>query len=800
MNSYRLAKWRKLPACVLGYLTDRQARCLPHLVLTLLLPLAGSATAEPPVTEYIFPAGGQRGTTVDIRVGAHYLHGGSPFQMDGPGIDSSDSIEETKTVWFEGPMIFKPASQGAETYPRDHAGQVKIDADAPLGTRAWRLWTSQGVVPSRLFVVGDLPEIIEEEIDGTPVPQSVELPVTINGRVFPREDVDIWTFPAEAGQPISCEMVATSIGSPLDSVLELYGPDGRQLAFNDDAIGSDSRIELRAPTTGVYRVHVYDSQYRGFQQYVYRLTISTDGTAQRVFPLGGRVASETKFDVVASDKTESSTIQLPDLQPGVYECAIPIPGTSHSTTRRIDLDRYPEWHEDKAREGLTEFPATINGQITTSEPDRFPLNLTEPGKYTIQLLAQSLGSHLDAKVAVVDSDGKVIATWGDPNNPAEINQTLNVKTPGRYTLQVESLWPESFGQDHAYRLKISLDPAPDFTLSYTTDALTIDRGATVKFKVQAVRVGAFKGPIALSVAGLPDGVTCADVTIAEGKKDTEVVLTAAENAPVQLANVHITGKAMIADLPVERPLTVQRAIGHGSTVDLHLMVAMPTPFTVDGLEFQTRYGARGTVFRRHYVLHRNGFSGPLTVRLADRQIRHLQGMTGPVMQLGKEVTEFDYPVYVPTWLEMNRTSRTVVMAVGKVGDEEGRMHTVAFTSGVPKDQIILLTAPSPINIQTETPAVGILPGGAYEVPIRVNRGQIPDGEVTLELMTAEHFGDIRAETVKLLPGETRAVITIRVGDKLGHLNMPATIRATTRDANGDPVIADVKVELFKAES
>ena len=44
------------------------------------------------------------------------------------------------------------------------------------------------------FVVGDLPEVIESEIDGQPIPERVSLPVTINGRIFPREDVDIWTF------------------------------------------------------------------------------------------------------------------------------------------------------------------------------------------------------------------------------------------------------------------------------------------------------------------------------------------------------------------------------------------------------------------------------------------------------------------------------------------------------------------------------------------------------------------------------------------------------------------------------
>ncbi|MDP6446808.1 MAG: hypothetical protein QF805_23655, partial [Pirellulaceae bacterium] len=123
------------------------------LVSGLIGPLA---SADTPSADYIFPAGGQRGTTVEFRVGAHFLHGGSPFEMSGPGVAASDRIVRTKTTWFEGPMIFKPASQGGENYPKDHRGKVTIAKDAPLGPRYWRLWTSQGAVGGRMFVVGDL--------------------------------------------------------------------------------------------------------------------------------------------------------------------------------------------------------------------------------------------------------------------------------------------------------------------------------------------------------------------------------------------------------------------------------------------------------------------------------------------------------------------------------------------------------------------------------------------------------------------------------------------------------------------
>jgi hypothetical protein len=107
------------------------------------------------------------------------------------------------------------------------AGRVEIAPDAPPGERPWRLWTSQGATPALKFIVGTLPEVIEEEIEGDPIPVGVTLPTTVNGRVFPREDVDLWTFDAKKGQSVTARVAAGSLGSPLDARLEASLPMAR---------------------------------------------------------------------------------------------------------------------------------------------------------------------------------------------------------------------------------------------------------------------------------------------------------------------------------------------------------------------------------------------------------------------------------------------------------------------------------------------------------------------------------------------------------------------------------------------
>src|SRR5947199_1560094 len=141
-----------------------------------------SLRANPPVASYLFPAGGQRGTKVELRVGGLFLHHSCGFEMLGPGVDASKELKRTRTRWFEGPLLPLPDSQQQEDYPKDTIAHVKIAADAPLGLRRGRVWTTQGAASGLGFIVGDLPEILEQEIDGDPLPVDVQLPVTINGR------------------------------------------------------------------------------------------------------------------------------------------------------------------------------------------------------------------------------------------------------------------------------------------------------------------------------------------------------------------------------------------------------------------------------------------------------------------------------------------------------------------------------------------------------------------------------------------------------------------------------------------
>ncbi|MFY8202275.1 MAG: hypothetical protein ACOVLE_16480, partial [Pirellula staleyi] len=234
-----------------------------HWLLFLWAALAPSIVlADAPVAIYLFPAGGQRGTDVPFRLGGYDLHDGCPLEMTGQGIAASQRVEPaTETVWFEGPLIPLPESQAQESYPRDQIASVAISKEAPLGFRKARVRNSQGVSNWLNFVVGDLPEIVEQEIDGAPLPVAVKLPVTINGRIFPREDVDIWSFEARAGVTYQCEVMAERFGSALDSRLSVVGPTGKVIAENEDHYGKDSLLHFTATEDGPVQVRIQDVDF-----------------------------------------------------------------------------------------------------------------------------------------------------------------------------------------------------------------------------------------------------------------------------------------------------------------------------------------------------------------------------------------------------------------------------------------------------------------------------------------------------------------------------------------------------------
>ena len=737
------------------------------------------ASAAPPVATFVYPAGGQRGTTVPIRVGALFAHDRCGFALDGTGVNATPELKKGKRIWFEGPIIPLPDSQQAEDYPADMLGSVSVDPKAALGTRRGRIWTSQGAATGPVFIVGDLPEVVEAEIDGEPIPVPTTLSATANGRIFPREDTDLWAVTLKKGQTLSALATTTGIHSPLIAKLEVVDAKGTLLSESGSkmALGCDASVRFTAPADGTYGVRISDARGQGGPAFVYRLTMTTGSVAELVFPLGGKRGS--KLDASFGDEIQNITI--------------PADAPSNSAVRfgvqsiPFDVDDLPEFTDSTVPISA---PAILNGRVAKNGSSRWNVILLKAKKYEFGVRAKKLGSPLCGVLVVLDPTGKEVAR-DLPVDPC-VDPLLNFQpaADGVYTIELGERFRNRGGPDFAYRLCVreAGTAAPDFLLKLTGDVVNVPRGAGATWKVTAERLGGFKGVIDLFVEGLPPGVTVAKASIGPGQGSTDLLLNAGVVSKVAVGTVTVKGTAKIADITVIR--LAKPLEGEGTFV----IVAVPTPFILDG-EYTMSNSPRGQPYSRKYKLKRNGFDGPIEIAVADRQARHLQGATGPTIIVPAGVIEFEYSAMLPTWIELGRTCRVCLMASGSVKDSDGTEHRVSYTTTETNYQLIVVPEPGRLSIDLSKVTVSALPGATVRVPFKVSRAKGLTGDVKVELVQQEHWRGITAEVTAVTADKSAGELVLKFGKgTLGPFNMPAIVRATTGS-----VIAEAKLELLTSD-
>ena len=246
-------------------------------------------------------------------------------------------------------------------------------------------------------------------------------------------------------------------------------------------------------------------------------------------------------------------------------------------------------------------------------------------------------------------------------------------------------------------------PGPGFDLAFDTLGVTAVRGQSVNLKVTARRHGSFTGPIALTLEGLPAGVTWRRRWLSPPTSRIDVPLKADTAAKVTGARVRIRGTGMVSLAPFSAmfvPVTQTAAWADDPAVDaVRLAVAVPTPFKIAG-DYELRLIPRGTVYTRKYRIDHNGFTGPIEIDLADKQARHLQGVTGPEVRCSGRPDEFDYPITLPPWMETGRTCRVCVMGTATVKDSDGTEHVVTYSSREQNDQIIAVVEPERLGLNS----------------------------------------------------------------------------------------------------
>jgi len=348
-----------------------------------------------------------------------------------------------------------------------------------------------GISPSPNWIrVNALPVTVESEPNedmskpNAAIGASVDQPgAAFCGVIGADKDIDYYSLECKKGQKILVKAFARNIlRSPLDTVLNVYGPKNNSIVGNDDAEGRpDSFVEFTAAEDGPHKIRITDSLNRGGVAFAYRIEaeiatpkltldrreLERDEAVAAPVPRGGAMA------IMVTAKRENFggelKLDLSDLPPGIV-----------ATTFSMRADR-------------TEVPVFLNAAA-------------------------------DAPVGA--SLAKIKGATTDPN--LNVLGDLHV----RHRLMLGQNRVDMWGYD-SNRIAVSVAEAAPFKLTLQQPGTPIVRNGSKDFKVVIERNEGFDGEVYLSSLYNPPGIAVNNGRkIEKGQNEVLIPITANGGAAI----------------------------------------------------------------------------------------------------------------------------------------------------------------------------------------------------------------------------------------------------------------------------
>ena len=778
--------------CTAANCSSRTLRNIAFMLTSFVAQAIGIAQQVPtdPSSTHTFPAGGRRGTEVNVRVGGECLPPGTRFRIWGEGLSAPSELGDRVTGSYAPSPGRKPGEQPV-THPTEWKSMITIAGNASPGVALWRLSCARGGTGGRPFIVGDLPEFIETEPNSiSDDAQLVEMPVTINGQIAGECDLDYFRFHVNEGDVVTIDTVAARLGSALDPVVQVFDHAGHRLAAQELRVGADPVLSFRAAAGGEYQLMISGVTFRGGPSFVYRVTVSASPYQRFAFPAGGRAGTtaQTSFFSLTGDGhmlARTETVNFPN-DPGLFWTQS-VGSTNLVPLQTGSFDEAVESANNDNRETATElnWPQVMNGQLESStDEDWYRLACRAGTPLSIECLAQPGWSSAFPIVSIVDAKGGVMSSVSAVHGVGGTTR-MNWQPPadGDWWLRIRDLQQGiRGGPDFTYRMTVS-EAVPDFLLSAKTDAVNVVQGTRVEVDVAIERTGGFAGPVELIAEGLPDGVTAEGLQIAAGQTSAKLAFVATEKARSCDVTLQIIGKAEIAGSIIERCVRAMH-LGHDpdgigiESVDvdhLQLTVVHKPVFRLYCNEAY-QYAHRGTVYPYLMEVERlNGFDQPIHLQVADRQIKDLDGIEIPESTIAPEQSQYMLPLYLPETMHINVQAHSNVYAQGHVAfvDEYGQKQSMLVVSTM---RCMIRTLPTVVKLRSIHQKISAAAENTVVCPLTLDRTPNFTGSMQIELIDPEP--GISSESATIPVGEDHADVTIHIaGTKPQVKSIPLRFRA-----------------------
>ena len=438
--------------------------------------LAGCLNAradQSPHVGYVYPAGGQVGTTYQVTIGGQRIEAVEDVFFSGTGVraevmdhellptqqeamelrnrrrDLNQQTNKTTVVSNELAVIDRKLNQLERKRISPAIGEtvplrVTIAASTIPGDYELRVRTRWGLSNPCIFQVGRLSEFRKPEVgggefrperklDGAPAaatplqpPIPVTQPVVVNGWI-PPGGVDRFRFPARAGQQLVLvtsaralqPYLADAVPGWIQAVVSLSDARGRALAYDDHyRFRPDPVLCVNIHEDGEYTMEVRDALYRGREDFVYRIAIGELPFVTGVYPLGCRTGTPVRVTLSGWNLVERQLDFPGSLVAGV-QALVTQHAVQSANPMPFSVDTLPECtaacvDETLAHAQHVAMPVIINGCIR--EPGAvhvFSFEGHAGDSVVAETVARRLESPLDSVLRLFDGSGRLLALNDD---------------------------------------------------------------------------------------------------------------------------------------------------------------------------------------------------------------------------------------------------------------------------------------------------------------------------------------------------------------------------------------------------
>ncbi len=567
-----------------------------RIILTILCAIISTTLyAQKLSLGYLYPSGGQVGTTVEIEAGGLNINKATKVLFSHEGI--SAEIEPIKESAAKKRKRRRLNDQSSPQLADRVKLRITIAADVPCGMYDLRLQGVSGVSNMLPFEVASYPNFVENNRASQRNPNRVtSLPAVLCGYVTPG-GVDYFNFEGEKGQTIVATVkarqmvpyIADAVPGWFQPVLKIVDSEGREVAYSDDYHHNvDPVIITTLPKNDNYTVIIHDAIYRGREDFNYRIHLGVIPFVTGRYPAYGTVGKSVKQQLEGVN-LGTTTAKIKVKKAGYNSLTFT---NSIGTSDAVSFYALPKGvkHTQTPKEGaVLNVESAISDSLTSSaKVKRYTINAQMREPIIVELIGRRNGSRIDAVMRLKDCYGKVVAKKDDTEDPLQGMMTFHADPVLKYTpkrsevliLEVEDLY-QGYGKDYHYLLWRHRQ-MPTFNAFVAPANITVPAGGTATFRVDIT--GKVKRPANLIVEGLPAGFTTSSLNI-RGSKRWNVSITAPKDAEVERFPIEVKleyptpdGREQANVVPVDNMMQAFYYTHHIQASELALDVVQPSPY------------------------------------------------------------------------------------------------------------------------------------------------------------------------------------------------------------------------------